>query len=67
MESPPDNQVDTKLYSATINEIDKRIAEKALWRNIHIAARSNPALQEALERVKIIYYLSLNNAKDAND
>ena len=40
------------------DDLDKRIAEKALWRNIHIDARSNPALQEALERVKIIYYLS---------
>lgn len=29
-----------------------------LWGEIHRAAATNPALQEAIERVKIIYHLS---------
>jgi hypothetical protein len=39
------------------NLIDE-IRENQLWGNIHRAALTNPALQEALERVKVIYYLS---------
>jgi hypothetical protein len=34
------------------------IDEYQLWPKIHRAAYSNPALQEALDRVKIIYNLS---------
>ena len=34
------------------------IMESKLWGNIHRAAKTNPALQEALERVKITYYLT---------
>ena len=37
------------------------IRENQLWGNIHRAALTNLALQEALERVKIIYYLSNEN------
>ena len=40
----------------------KNIANEYLWDDIMSAADNNPALQEALERVKIIYYLS----KDKN-
>jgi hypothetical protein len=32
--------------------------ESKLWGDIHRAAKTNPTLQEALERVKILYYLS---------
>lgn len=32
--------------------------ESQLWHNIRMAAKTNPALQEALDRAKIIYYLS---------
>ena len=39
------------------------IRENQLWGNIHRAALTNPALQEALERVKIIYYLSKENGR----
>ena len=41
----------------------EEIRENQLWRNIHRAALTNPALQEALERVKIIYYLSKDNGR----
>lgn len=34
------------------------IMESKLWGDIHRAAKTNPTLQEALDRVKIIYYLS---------
>jgi len=42
-----------------INEI----RENQLWGDIHRAALTNPALQEALDRVKIIYYLSKDNGR----
>jgi hypothetical protein len=41
----------------------EEIRENQLWGNIHRAALTNPALQEALERVKIIYYLSKDNGR----
>ena len=34
------------------------IKESQLWGNIHRAAKTNPALQEALDRVKVTYYLT---------
>jgi hypothetical protein len=39
------------------------IMDSKLWGNIHRAAKDNPLLQEALDRVKIIYELSKNDAK----
>jgi hypothetical protein len=39
-----------------------QLREDKLWGEIRREARTNPTLQEALERVKIIYYLS----KDKN-
>jgi hypothetical protein len=39
------------------------IMDSKLWGNIHRAAKNNPLLQEALDRVKIIYELSKNDAK----
>jgi len=37
------------------------IQESQLWHNIRVAARTNPTLQEALDRVIIIYNLSKSN------
>jgi hypothetical protein len=34
------------------------IQENQLWYEIRESAKTNPALQDALERVKVIYYLS---------
>jgi hypothetical protein len=46
-------------------ETYKRIAEdyleETLWQDIRDAAKTNPTLQEALERVKILYHLSKDN------
>jgi hypothetical protein len=39
------------------------IMDSKLWGNIHRAAKTNPALQEAIERVKLIYHLSKEDAK----
>ena len=37
------------------------IMDSKLWGNIHRAAKENPLLQEALDRVKIIYELSTDH------
>lgn len=37
------------------------IMDSKLWGDIHRAAKTNSALQEALEHVKILYYLSKDN------
>ena len=39
------------------------LREQKLWGNIHRAAKSNPVLQEALERVIMIYHLSEQDGK----
>jgi hypothetical protein len=38
--------------------LHEHIKEDQLWGNIRRAAKTNPTLQQALERVKVIYYLS---------
>jgi hypothetical protein len=40
------------------------IMEDQLWGNIRREAKTNSALQEALERVKIIYHLSKDNGRE---
>jgi hypothetical protein len=39
------------------------IRENQLWYQIRQEAMVNPSLHEALERVKMLYYLSKNNGK----
>jgi len=39
----------------------EQIQESKLWGDIHREARTNIALQKALEQCKIIYYLSKDN------
>jgi hypothetical protein len=39
------------------------IMEDKLWGEIRRASRTNEALHEALERVKILYYLGKDNGK----
>jgi hypothetical protein len=38
--------------------LHEEIRESQFWGNIHRAAKTNPTLQEALERVKVAYYLT---------
>lgn len=40
------------------------VADNQLWWNIRLAAKSNPALQEALDRAKIIYHLGKTNGQE---
>jgi len=39
-------------------KLHKDLMHSKLWGNIHRAAKSNPALQEAIDRVIIVYELS---------
>lgn len=38
--------------------VHEHLMESKLWGEIHRAAKTNPLLQDALDRVKIIYVLS---------
>ena len=51
------------LYSESKDKksLHEQIKESQLWGNIHREAKTNPALQEALDRVKVTYYLSKEN------
>ncbi len=44
-------------------ELEKR-KEDLLWSDIRLSAESNEELQIALERVKIIYYLSIKDGQE---
>ena len=39
-------------------DLHARMMEDQLWGNIRRAAETNPTLQEAIERVKVTYYLT---------
>lgn len=41
----------------------EELRQQKLWGNIHRAAKTNPLLQEALDRVIMIYHLSEKNGK----
>ena len=56
MNTPPKRELLETDFSLVL-----RIKEDKLWGNIRRAAITNIALQEAMERVKIIYYLSKDN------
>ena len=43
--------------------LHEEIKESQLWGNIHRASKTNPALQEALDRVKVTYYLTADYEK----
>ena len=40
------------------SSLHDQMMEDKLWGNIRRAAKTNPTLQEALERVKVTYYLT---------
>lgn len=45
-------------------DFDRQLKDELdLWNKIVYESRKNPRLQEALERVKILYYLSKDNEK----
>jgi hypothetical protein len=43
--------------------LQEHIKEDQLWGEIRRMAKTNPTLQEAIDRVKIIYLLSKDNGK----
>jgi hypothetical protein len=45
------------------DSLHEEIMESKLWGDIHRAAKTNPTLQEALERVKVTYYLTADYEK----
>jgi len=45
-------------YAKDYDPVRNSVQENQLWHEIRLAARTNPALQEALDRVKVIYELS---------
>ena len=49
-----------QLHSESVRAIDIReqVQEDQLWGQIRLAAKTNPALQNAIEQVKLIYHLS---------
>jgi hypothetical protein len=51
-----ENKVDPRTDDG--RPLYEHIKEDQLWGQIRRAARTNPVLQEAMERVKIVYYLS---------
>lgn len=44
--------------SSDFDSVRNSIKENQLWRDIHLAAQTNPALQEAIDRVKVLYELT---------
>jgi hypothetical protein len=52
----------TRIEVGRDYDLHDHIMEDKLWGEIRRAAKTNPALQEAIERVKITYYLT----KDKN-
>lgn len=54
-----ENKVDPRTHDG--RPLHEHMMEDQLWGQIRRAARTNPALHDALERVKILYYLSKEN------
>jgi len=56
-------QIERELHSVSEEKktLLDQIKESKLWGDIHREALTNPSLQQALDRVKVIYYLSKNN------
>jgi hypothetical protein len=50
-------------YSQEKNNTIEQIKEDKLWSDIRRAAKTNPTLQDALDRVKIIYELSIDHGR----
>jgi hypothetical protein len=57
---------ESKRFDARTNDgrpLHEHIMDDKLWGEIRRAAKTNTALQEAIDRVKILYHLSKENAK----
>jgi len=56
-------QTERKLYKTSDRKKQQELAETkwAIWKNVVLAADHNPALQEALDRARVIYELTKND------
>jgi hypothetical protein len=50
--------IGTSAPRQTFSTMHDQMMEDKLWGNIRRAAKTDPTLQEALERVKVTYYLT---------
>ena len=58
---PPDQRFEIGTYDSRTPDgrpLHDHIMDAKLWGEIHRAAKTNPALQDALDRVKLIHALS---------
>jgi len=66
MGDPPDQRFEIgRDYDPRTSDgrpLHDHIMDSKLWGEIHRAAKTNPALQDALDRVKVIYELSKQDA-----
>jgi len=66
MGDPPDQRFEIgRDYDPRTSDgrpLHNHIMDLKLWGEIHRAAKTNPALQDALDRVKVIYELSKQDA-----
>jgi hypothetical protein len=56
-----ENKVDPRTDDG--RPLFEHLREDKLWGEIRRAARTNKVLQEAMERVKLVYYLSKDHGK----
>jgi hypothetical protein len=56
-----ENKIDPRTNDG--RPLFEHLREDKLWGEIRRAARTNKALQEAMERVKILYHLSKDHGK----
>ena len=57
---------ESKRFDARTDDgrpLHEHLMDSKLWGDIRRAAKTNPTLQEAIDRVKIIYHLSKDNGK----
>ena len=58
MGADPSTRFEIGYESADAYDLHSNIMENQLWNDIRVAARTNPTLQDALDRVKVLYELS---------
>jgi hypothetical protein len=58
MGADPSERFEIGYQSTDAYDLHSNIRENQLWNNIRVAAQSNPALQDALDRAMVIYELS---------
>ena len=60
----PSTRFEIGYESTDAYDLHSNIRENQLWNDIRLSAKTNPALQEALDRAKLIHHLSKENGKE---